>query len=517
MPTCSRALDRGETSLASFSWEDLFRLFQWPDGCFEQFTSSNYGTLVSLEALSRRNDEAAADPEQILTAHQMALKGYRRLLTHRRQDGAFAMFPGRRSDLRATLVAIRHLALYDRLFEGLGRPWLESALRWLENKTLPPRELLYLALSLQDAGRTPLELESLLKIEPKSLYERALLANCLIEESSSSPRESANSVAGDAPTPPLRTAEEESPAARRRQAQLDEQLDALETALPSLRSAIVDEAGLMGSSGWELSTEILSLATTALYGAGRHEASHRFHYALLSRWGRSWGGSQGTLLAVRALSRVPPPPSLESEREEPFAVQLAAKGMSKERRVAAPGDERVAIERDLSKLKSLDVDIALGIESDVARVFQFGCRYRVSRPVPRPDAPYEITCRLARSMVVGTAETLSVTVRRVKPTQSTQTLIRVGLPGGCIVQPKEMATCAEREELSHWELSEGYLDIYVRGGARDRYDFRIPVLPVVHGTFTGRPSMVYPYYDAALEAYAAPLQAKIIHTFGTKL
>jgi hypothetical protein len=109
---------------------------------------------------------------------------------------------------------------------------------------------------------------------------------------------------------------------------------------------------------------------------------------------------------------------------------------------------------------------------------------------------------------------IRVRIDSVKAGVSSQVIARVGLPGGCVpawdaaARPEELVTNAA---ISHWEAKDGYVNLYWARGLRSPVQFDLPVRGHVPGTFRGRPSMVYPYYESDKEAYAQPIEVRINH------
>ncbi|MEM7235074.1 MAG: hypothetical protein AAF517_23050, partial [Planctomycetota bacterium] len=192
-------------------------------------------------------------------------------------------------------------------------------------------------------------------------------------------------------------------------------------------------------------------------------------------------------------------------------------GMSPRRRTVGTRVREVELSAPLPNPKDSQVKVSFDIGSKSKRMFQMGCRFRVNKTMARPGAPYELRCRFPKVLQTGTPANVEVTLTRVKPTKSSQALIRVGLPGGCVVDTEAMRNCARDEKVTHWELKDGYVDLYLRGDPGERRSFSIPVLPVVEGNFVARPSIAYPYYATNKECYASPLRVKIRKTFGATL
>lgn len=187
------------------------------------------------------------------------MEGYERLLTHRDVSGGFSMFPGGKPDVFPTIVAVRQLALYEKITGGRGRPYLESVLRRLRDEKLSTEDFLYLSMLVHDAGRCRLDPAKLLDIRPNGIYQKALLAACPA---------SVPAASGIRESKELRSKLHEL---------LGELVDAGRAPVTG------EERGLMGSRGSVLSIEILALTVAALGGAGDVPRSNESLRELLTR------------------------------------------------------------------------------------------------------------------------------------------------------------------------------------------------------------------------------------------
>ena len=77
-----------------------------------------------------------------------------------------------------------------------------------------------------------------------------------------------------------------------------------------------------------------------------------------------------------------------------------------------------------------------------------------------------------------------------------------------------MEEIVRKAGLNHWDLENGYLNLYWSRGLDGPRHLTIPVVAAVAGNFEARPSVVYPYYESGREFYDGPLKLKVINTFG---
>lgn len=466
----------------------LLRLLRVPSGCFEQFTSKNYTNLVVLDALLRHGE----DPVLLERAYSLARRGFRRLLTHRDEaSGGFAFFAGGKPTTRCTVVAVRHLALYEKIFDGLGRPELETALEWLQrHRQIPRLEALYLTLSLHEIGRSWKGSEELVGLEPQTLYEKALQACCLASW-------------------PGRL---EGQRRELRQKMLARLLDDLRDTRGSEPKPTPATASLMGSRGGQLEVETLSLVALALDRAGRREEAEALVPLLVTLQDR-YAGTQSTAMAIHAYAQLaaPIPPEL-------LEVEFDASGAKAQRVAVLPVRVRpVRFESGVAVKPGDTADVSVRIETEEARPYHLGCSYRLEAPRSSRSAPYRLRQTITPSVPMGSEAKIQVWIEPVVKAVSSQVVARIGLPGGCRVGDEALSTLVLGSKPSFWDVSGGYLNLYWERGPVQPVRVEVPVRAEIAGHFIARPSLIYPYYESGKESYAPSLELKVLNTFGSSV
>ncbi len=506
----------------------LRRILRDPTGCFEQFTSKNFVNLVTLDALLRD----AEDPLLLERAHALARRGFARLLKHRDpQSGGFAFYPGGEPTARCTVTALRHLALYERIYKGLGRAELDSAIAWLEKRgDMTAQEALYLTRSLHAAGRTWKGSHRIVNLRPKSNYDRALLACCLATwpqdarvAAPSAEREKRRRfrdaqplglAAPDRPAPPkvAGDAGDGAPPESPHAARIAELLAELREA--NKKGSFDDGgSGVLGSRGGQLDIATLCLYGLALEAAGERDEAE----GLLSRLARlqeMYIGTQSTALAIEAYTRLVTP-----DPGEVVEVKFTAPGDRPQLAAGFPNRVRpLRFRRAVAVEPGSTASMSLKIDARTPKPWTLGCSYRIRQPRSSPDAPFRLEVAALPKFTSGGKSTVRVVVTpapdRELPTS--QVVARIGLPGGCVIDRAAMDELAG-ESFSYWNLADGYVDLYWEKGIKTRVEARIPVRMEIPGTFTARPSFVRPYYESGREYFTAPLTIEILNSFGSTL
>ncbi|MEZ0228268.1 MAG: hypothetical protein ACAI25_06560, partial [Planctomycetota bacterium] len=472
------------TSIAATAEEPIEKMLQEPHGCFEQTTASNYPNLVILEALRTRGTDAATlERATILARH-----GFERILKFQDKAGGFSLWDNKPApEARYTSLAVLQLAQYGRLFRGKGSLEMRRALRWLENNKggLGETTALYVAFAAAEAGHPWSSAAPLLDRKPESSYETALLANVAAVWTGTWP----------AKTP--------------RGQLLASLVERLERAQDGRTGGIAsDGQGVMHSRGDGLTVETTALAAMAFTRAGKAaQAFASMHYLHQARSAGGWwdGGTQATALAIRALATWTPI-VVSPKPEVPALVAFSANG----RTFTAPVGERgrpLRVERAIDAKPGSTVTLGLEFKTEDALSYGLACRYRVAKPVSSKNAAYSISTSAPARIVAGSPDaSLSVTIVKRAEVEG-QVVAKIALPGGCA--PKEMKDLAGSAQQ---EITDGYLVLYWEK-APESQTFQVSLASAATGTYVTGPSVIYPYYQAGREGYAAGVETRVYAAF----
>jgi len=466
---------------------------QEPTGCFEQYTSQNYANLLTLDALQKLD----SDPELLEQAYDLSRRGFETILSYRDPaTGAFRLYAGDPPSVRSTVIGLCHLALYERLFGGLGRPEFESSLHWLESQDTKSRlEALHLTASLHENDRSWRGARAACFAETKDINERALQAYCL----ASWPRNAAE------------TEEERAARAKRTTVLVDSVRDALRRDEASYASL---GEGLMGDRGGQLAVSVRSLLALTLAALEREDEARELLADVADAW-HHHGGTFGSFFALKAFARL-----LRPLGDDLVKVEFASKPGGREQHTTLSGSTRpLRFERAIAVKPGERVDVRVDVESELAQEFDVRCSYLVEMPRPSPSAPVRIATRIDPVVDIGRLANVLVTLSPVpafvSDESTSQVVARVGLPGGCIVPASELTRLrAAMQGDGHCEVRDGYLDLYFTKPLGEARSLRFAVRAAIAGDFRARPSVAFPYYESGRESYAEPLALKVVNTFG---
>ena len=322
-------------------------------------------------------------------------------------------------------------------------------------------------------------------MQPTSVYETALLAGCAVWWPGEWPLAS--------PT---------------REEFTEPLLDELEGALAGGEPGAPTGRGLMGSRGHHLGVACSALGAMVLQ-AGQRSSAADVVLVRLSKSAWRHSGTQGAALAIRALALGVPQPA-----RDPVRVAFDADPGASRTVVAAPAHRRPLIfETPVALAAGEQGAVSVDIDADEPRAWRLGCRYRVDSPLSSETAPYAIETRLTPKVDMGNVANLDVVIRPVGEAPPGQVVARIGLPAGAVFEPTALERHG-RTSYSHWEVGDGFLDLYWGRAPRREERFSLRFTMPIAGTFRARPAVVYPYYESDREAYAGPLAIRVRNTFG---
>lgn len=463
----------------------LDALLREPHGCMEQTTAASYPNIVVLKALLGRPD---ADPAVLERAYALARTGYERVQTFQHpQRGGFSLWPGGEPELRYTCIGLAQLAAHAQVFGGEGTVLVQRALDWLERQEVAGFDAIYVAFACAEAGVAWSGAAAALSTRPETACERALLANAVALWRTPWP------LSCD---------------------RLGYLQSLVEDLQPGPEGSFTSEGtGAVFSRYGVLTEETTALAAVALHEAGRSvEAQGALAWLDAARRPEGgWSGTHATVLAVRALAHSFKPAPDASQATRVRLVAGAGSGV-----VAGevlPTGRPLVLERAVDPGDAESVRATLSIEGDTPVGFSLALTYRVAEPVASaPRAPYALRTRLDATVPAGSTTDLVVELRRTAAERPAgQVVARLGIPGGCVVDHDR--SWLGSGGVSRVEVADGFLTLYFTEAPRADLVLRVPLRATAPGHYQGRPSVVYPYYEAEAEAYAPGLELRVLSPF----
>lgn len=365
---------------------------------------------------------------------------------------------------------------------------MQRALDWLDAHEVTGLEAAFAALAVNEAGVRWAGAARALGFEPKTAYERAVLANAV--------------AAWRGPWPA---------AAPSRQEMLGALLGALTAATDPETGEVTSRGhGLMASWQHQLTVETTALAGVAFRETGQVGMANRAALALIRMRapGGGWRGTQATAQAVRALTRLVEPPQ---GTEQPVDITLdAGQGVTRTR--LEPGRDRpVTLERALpDAVPGERVTLRVAFKGAEGRHLdsQLALTCLIARPQTSASAPYTIRTELSPKQVgVGGELSLVATVTPTGRPVKGQVAAVIPLPGG--TEPDRARLQANGLRATHVAVRDGVVELYWAEPPTGTLRLAIPLRAVAAGRFVTGPASIYPYYVSGQEAYAPGLTLRV--------
>ncbi|HMC64242.1 MAG TPA: alpha-2-macroglobulin family protein [Gemmataceae bacterium] len=494
----------------------LESMLQEPHGCFEQTSSSSYPNLLVLEYL---RTSSQANPQITRRALELLDYGYKRLVTYEcdnpesnRREG-YNLFGGRVVPSEwLTAYGLMQFRDLSRVYDGADAAMVERTRRFLLSRrdgkggfgrgdayagSAPDH--IFNAYTLwaltESSGRDDLgkELTALTEQAQSSNdpYFLALVANCLINR---------NSVIAAIPLLKKLAAQQKP-------------------------GGVVEGAqrSITYSSGHDLQVETTSLAVLAWIKAGRalgfrenSEAGIRW-IGRQRTWSGGFGGTQATILALKALTAV----TRDSRSLEAgdLIVYVGDKAAGRKSYPAGVQDVLGLGVDDAGKLlKPGKNAIRIEITSDQQLPYTLGWSYQIRKPTSADRCPVQLTARLDRTAATeGETVRLTATFENKSGQAEGMAVAILGLPAG-LTLPEDMKQLKEATRLrkgqsapiTAWEMRGRELVLYWSNLERDqKIAFRLDLICRVPGEYLGPASRAYLYYNAEQKCWIEPLRVAI--------
>lgn len=276
------------------------------------------------------------------------------------------------------------------------------------------------------------------------------------------------------------------------------------------------------SGGHALVIETTALAVLGWLKANRPDQFHAnaasaMKYVLGRRLGGSFGSTQSTVLALKALVEYAKANRRPAESGEVRVTvggkQIGAKAFTTE----STGPVVVEIPEDALKPGDNEVRVETTAKEPYPLSVAWACRTR--RPAAAADCAVTLAAKLAKTDVVeGDVVRLDVSVTNRKAAPQGMVVAVVGIPAGLKLPEdmKQMVALTNRPadgaepRVSHWETKGRELVLYWRGMTPNQsVSVALDLVADVPGEYRGPAGRAYLYYDADSKCWVEPLEVKI--------
>jgi uncharacterized protein YfaS (alpha-2-macroglobulin family) len=475
-----------------------------PSGCFEQTSSSNYPNVMILRYLQTQD---AVTPALLGDVTGKLSRGYKLLSGYEAKDRGYEWFgqsPGHEALTAYGLMEFKDMkdvwgdvdgAMVERTANWLlarrdGQGGYQRNAKALDSFGRASAETtnLYITWALSEAGRTRGFDKELAYVRDrrsaKDPYALALVANTLLNVA---PTSAEAKAAMDALL----------------------RLQAKDGSFPGAAQSITM------SGGSSLLVETTSLATLALVKAsphGEYETQLRAAVAWLDehRGGHGeWGSTQGTVLALKALSAY----ADHARQTQSAGVATLVINGRKAGVVAFEKGRREAIEFEgfASALVAGKNVVDVQLTGEAAMPYSLAVDYRAARPASSPDAVVGLETSLAATTVkMGEGVTLHARIRNRSDQGQPMTLARVGIPGGLTFQTWQLKELRDKGLIGFYETNPREVILYFRALAPSQViDLDLNLLAAVPGSYVAPASSAYLYYTNEHKAWVAPVSVRV--------
>jgi type II secretory pathway pseudopilin PulG len=440
--------------------EGMDSVFQEPHGCFEQTSSTTYPNVLALDYLKRTG---RLTPETQIKAQKLINAGYQRLLTFEVPGGGFEWFG--RTPAHAGLTAYGILEFTDmNRVHPVDQTMVDRTVHWLYSQQKPDGSwdwtqgldewgmnspvTAYVAWALAESGDKSTGLEKAfgyLRAHPDRLvnnYQKALAANAFLaaDRKDAFGRELISQLKGAAIT--------------------DKQMFHWISAGHSMTYS--------HDEGMEIETT--ALCAMAMMKAGEWPESVKQALTWISkqkRYDGTWGSTQGTILAIRALI-AGSSSSLGQQSESSISVLMNGESI-----------ETFKINKDNSdvmKLVSLTKHLRAGenrlelrqvpageLPVQVAGGYWLPARSGAAHTVSRPSEILQIDVQYDRTTLsVNDSLKCAVTVKNNAAQTVNMAIVDLGIPPGFDVDTSAFETMQQDNRLEKFEVTGNQIILYLR-------------------------------------------------------
>jgi uncharacterized protein YfaS (alpha-2-macroglobulin family) len=515
IPGSARVLVKIYPGIFSQLVEGLDAIFQMPNGCFEQTTSTTYPNVLALDYLKRTKK---ANPAVQLKAEGYINAGYQRLLTFQQDDGGFSLWSEGQPETFLTAFGIMEMADMSQVYE-VDPAVIQRAQKWL------------VAQQRAD-GSWPVSASAHQERASKSgILAFTAYATWALAETN-------RGRGGDLTTPIQRGAqyvkdhldETKDPYVLALMANALVAIDRNDATAQRVVQALVDRAkeddkvaswdSPSGTSFTEARDRMADIETTALAAyavirSARHGAlvNKALTYLIRNKDGNgTWQTTQATILALRALIAATGA-SLEDNRG---TVTVLMNGKEAQKIEITPDNSDVLQQVDLGDAATAGANrVELRVEGRLSALYQVIGRYYLPwDQVPAPAAarqPLNIEVRYDKTdLKMDDTITANVQLDYTGDQPTGAVLVDLGIPPGFQVMAEDLAEARGSGLVQRFDLTGRQVIVYLNRMERGKpvaFSYRLRAKFPIRAK-TPR-SQVYDYYSPDLRAVAPPVEITV--------
>ena len=488
-------------SVVSDLMQGVESILREPSGCFEQTSMSSYPNLMVMDYMQSTGVE---DEKLLLRAENLLDKGYNKLITYETPDKGYEWFGG--SPGHEALSAYGLMQFNDMLgvYEGVDQEMIDRTAAWLMSRKDGKGGFLrnsraldsyggaseeitnaYIVYALSEAGYTDFKLEAKTSYDKavtnKDPYQMALMANTMYN-------------LGE-------------------KAKGDKLISSLSKSQFKDGSWNGSEHSITRSTGISLKIETTSLVVMAMLKSSAPNMKNiqsGVKFLIESRSGGMFGSTQGTILALKALTEYA---KFSKQTDESGTIEIYIDG----EKVAEQSYEKG--QKEPIKIEGLEEYISSGehkiqvkyLEAKNPLPYTLQVRWNTVVPNSSPECKVALKCELSTTKAkVGENVRLSVELSNKTNEGQPMTVAIIGIPAGLTAQPWQLKELQEKEIVDYYETSGNSIILYYRDLAPSEIKkVNLDLKAEVPGTFDAPASSAYLYYTNEHKVWTAVKQLEI--------
>jgi TonB-dependent SusC/RagA subfamily outer membrane receptor len=469
---------------------DLFTgaesILREPYGCFEQVSSSNFPNILALQFLRKSGLVNEGIEKQ---ATKFIQNGYSKLVAYEIKGGGFEWFGHPPAHEGLTAYGLLQFYEMKKVFSGVDEKMFNRTREWLLNKRTGKGDYLqgagkygfsaaspqvtnaYITFVLSETGTTEIlneynfALAEVLK--SKDLYRMALLANAAYNLGKMNDYENLINI--------------------------------FTKSLESNRFGnLKAEHSIVRSYGNSLQIETISLWTIALLkNTSTPDLSlinSCIHYILSTRSYGQFGSTQGTTLALKALTEYA---SFVRSTREAGTIEIYSDNMLADKISYKKESREKLILKDFIRKSNGEQTLRVRFEGTKEPIpYSVNLKWNTKKPNSDARCQVELLTSLNES-VIRLNETVRLEINLHNKTNLglPMTVAVIGIPSGLSLMPWQLKELQEKEMYDFYEIIDGNLVLYFREIAPNgKQKIYLDLKAEIPGKFVGTASSAYLYY-----------------------
>lgn len=458
-----------------------------PYGCFEQTSSSTYPNIMVLSYLKASGSSHKAVSDKALG---LIKTGYNRLVGFETSEKGYEWFGKAPAHDGLTAYGLMEFTDMQKVYNGVDKHMLERTVKWILaqrngnggfkrstraldgfGRASDEVTTAYIVYALSEAGINQVDNEYITALNEARLnkdpYRLALMANAAFNFGKT-----------------------------------NDGIKLLEIFHSKLQNQgwgeLNIEHSITRSYGKSLQVETAALYTLALLKTPKPDwtaLNQTVSYILASRSYGGFGSTQGTILALKALTAYA---QIVSTTSSDGVIEITINGNKADVHQYAMGDKGKIMIRGLEKhLKEGENEITVRFTSaGEAFPYTFDASWNATTPASDKNCSVRLKTSLGTNNTkVGETVRLNIQLQNITEKGLPMTMAVIGIPSGLSLQPWQLKEIQEKEKVDFYELSKNYLVLYYRQMAPgETRELSLDLRAEIAGVYRAPASSAYLYY-----------------------